>query len=199
MQNLNAPKMYIASWLLLLLMSCGGEKQSTNQNNMEMTTMDFSTTILVDQKPEEVFQAIMNIRGWWSEEIEGGTSQLNDEFFYHYKDIHLTKMKLVEVVPSQKLVWLVLENQFSFTQDQREWVGNRLVFEITPKNGQTEVRFTQEGLVPDYECYKVCHDGWTNYIEKSLYDLITTGKGSPNPKDGEGFNAELADKWKINR
>lgn len=165
----------------------------------ETTTTDFTTVIMVDQSPAEVYQAITNIRGWWSEEIEGGTTQLGDEFFYHYQDIHLCKMRLIEAVPDQKLVWLVLENQFSFTQDQREWVGNQLVFEIAPKNGKTEIRFTQVGLVPTYECYKVCYDGWTNYIGKSLYQLITTGKGSPNPKDGDGFNAELADKWKIKR
>jgi hypothetical protein len=27
--------------------------------------------------------------------------------------------------------------------------------------------------------------------------LIATGKGNPNPKDKDGFNAELAEKWKL--
>jgi hypothetical protein len=52
--------------------------------------------------------------------------------------------------------------------------------------------------VPGYECYKVCYDAWGNYIKSSLYNFITTGKGQPNPKDKDGFNAELAAKWKIN-
>jgi hypothetical protein len=33
-----------------------------------MTTSDFATAIMVDQTPEEVFNAINNVRGWWSEE-----------------------------------------------------------------------------------------------------------------------------------
>ncbi|MEO6548620.1 MAG: hypothetical protein ABIN94_11495 [Ferruginibacter sp.] len=46
-----------------------------------------------------------------------------------------------------------------------------------------QIRFTHLGLVPEYECFEVCRDAWTNYIQKSLYNLITTGKGQPNGKD----------------
>ena len=30
-------------------------------------------------------------------------------------------MKLIEVVPNKKVVWLVLDNHFNFTEDQSEW------------------------------------------------------------------------------
>jgi hypothetical protein len=93
-------------------------------------------------------------------------------------------------------VWLVLENQFDFTKDKTEWNGNRIVFEISDKEKKTELRFTQEGLVPAYECYDVCRNAWTSYIQGSLKDLITTGKGKPNAKEG-GLNEELIDKWKL--
>ncbi len=145
-----------------------------------MTTSDFTTTFTVDQTPKEVFKAITNPRGWWSEEIEGSTEKLNDEFNYHYEDIHLAKMKLIEVVPDKKVVWLVLDNQFKFTKDKNEWKGNKIVFEITEKNNETQLQFTQFGLVPEYECFEVCKEGWTNYIQNSLQSLITTGKGLPN-------------------
>ncbi len=159
---------------------------------------DFSTTISVDQTPAEVFNAVNNVRAWWSEEIEGGTKNLNDEFLYHYKDVHICKMKLVEVIPNKKVVWLVMDNHFSFTSDKSEWVNTKIIFEISEKDGKTQLRFTHEGLVPEYECYQVCFDAWTSYIQGSLKNLIVTGKGKPNGKEG-GLNAELIEKWGLHK
>jgi hypothetical protein len=58
------------------------------------------------------------------------------------------------------------------------------------------MQFTHEGLVPEHECYSVCQDAWTSYIQGSLKSLITTGKGKPNAKAG-GLNAELVEKWGL--
>ena len=149
---------------------------------MQKTTADFSTTVLVDQNPEAAFNAINNVRGWWSEEIEGGTEKLNDEFSYHYEDVYRCKMRIIESVPNEKVVWLVLENYFKFTKDENEWTGNKIVFEITEEGSKTKVQMTQLGLVPQYECFDVCRDSWTNYIQNSLRNLIVTGKGKPNGK-----------------
>ncbi|MHA4811101.1 SRPBCC family protein [Flavitalea flava] len=162
-----------------------------------MKTSDFNITLLIDKSPEEAFKAITNIRGWWSEEIEGDTDNLNGEFIYHYKDIHFCKMKLIELVPGRKAIWLVQDNYFKFTKDKSEWKGTKLVFTITPKHNQTEISFTHEGLVPHYECYEICTTSWANYISSSLQSLITTGKGEPNSKENDKFNAELVEKWKL--
>ncbi len=158
-----------------------------------MTTPDFTTTFVVDQTPEEVFTAINNVHGWWSEEIEGSTEKLNDEFTYHYKDFHIFKMKLIEVIPNEKVVWLVLDNHFKFTKDKSEWNGNKIIFEITEKDNKTQLQFTQLGLVPEYECYDICKDAWINYIQNSLPSLITTGKGQPNARESE-FDEQLLKK-----
>lgn len=157
---------------------------------------DFTTTIVVDQSPEDVFNAVNNVRGWWSESVEGITDQLNEEFLYYYKDVHISKMKIVEFIPFKKVVWLVLENHFSFTNDNTEWNGNRIIFDISRNGDKTALQFTQLGLVPAYECYDVCRDAWTSYIQGSLHNLITTGKGKPNAKEG-GLNAELIEKWQL--
>lgn len=162
-----------------------------------MTAKDYTATLLVSKSPQEVYTAASNFRGWWSEEIEGPTDVLNETFFYHYKDIHLCKMKLVEALPGKRLVYLVTENEFNFIKDKSEWVNTTLIFDIAAEGTQTKITFTHEGLVPAYECYPVCNEAWTGYITQSLKDYIETGKGHPNPKDAEGFNAELAKKWGL--
>ena len=177
-------------------MACknGIRENITNQKNTTMATADFTTTIVVDETPEKVFHAVTDPRGWWSEEIEGSTAKLNDEFTYHYKDVHISKMKLIEVIPNQKVVWLVRDNYFDFTKDKSEWNGTKVIFEISEQDNKTQLRFTHLGLVPEYECYSICRDAWTNYIKNSLRSLITTGIGQPNPKEG-GFNEQLLENY----
>ena len=152
-----------------------------------MTNQDFTTTFSVEQSPEKVFNAITNVRGWWSEEIEGATDKLGAEFIYHYEDVHRCKMKITEFVPGERIVWLVLDNYFNFTEDKTEWKDTQVIFEVSRKGDKSEIRFTHAGLVPKYECFHVCSNAWGSYINGSLRSLITTGKGKPNQKEkGDG-------------
>ena len=131
-----------------------------------METTDFTTTLLVDQTPEQAFKAITNVRGWWSEEIEGNTEKLNDEFTYHYEDVHYCQIKLMEVIPNQKVVWFVKYNYFKFTKDRSEWTGTKMSFEISEKDNKTEIRVTHHGLVPEFECYDICSNAGRNTFSK---------------------------------
>jgi len=164
-----------------------------------MSSKNFTTTILVDQAPQDVFKAVNNVRGWWSENIDGDTDKLNAMFLYHYKDVHACKIKITELIPGKKVVWQVLENHFNFINDDTEWKGDDIVFDISKKGKQTQLQFTQMGLTSADECYNVCYDAWTGFIANSLDKLISTGKGEPTPKDKDGaFNEELIEKWKLN-
>jgi hypothetical protein len=161
-----------------------------------MSANDFTTTITTTRTAEEAFSAINNVRGWWSENIEGSTDRSGAEFLYAYKDVHGCKMRIVELVPSRRVKWKVLNNHFSFTNDKSEWVGTHIIFDIAEKEGKTEIRFTHEGLVPAYECFAVCSDAWTSYIQGSLKNLIETGEGKPNTREHD-LNAELVEKWGL--
>jgi hypothetical protein len=150
--------------------------------------LNFTTSFLVDQTPREVFNAVTNVRGWWSEDIEGATSQLNDEFVYEVKDLHYCKMQVIEVVPDKTVAWLVKYNYFHFVKDKSEWTGTKVRFAISQEGNQTRLHFTHEGLVPAFECYGVCSPAWTNYVQGSLLPLITTGKGRPNQREHVSFD-----------
>lgn len=140
----------------------------------------YTTSFMVDQTPDEAYAAINNVRGWWSQEIDGDTDRLGI-FNYHYKDVHRCTIQITELVPGEKVAWHVVDNHFNFIADKNEWVDTDIVFEISRKGDQTEVRFTHVGLVPAYECYDVCSNAWGSYITGSLRNLIATGKGQPNP------------------
>jgi hypothetical protein len=141
-----------------------------------MKKQDFTTTIVVDQTPHQVFTAINNPRAWWSGEITGSTDQLNDEFTYRYEDLHLSKQRIVEMVPDQKVVWLVTESQINYAEDKKEWTDTKIIFEISEQGNKTQLRFTHLGLVPEVECFDSCSNSWSQLVQQGLFSLITTGK-----------------------
>jgi uncharacterized protein YndB with AHSA1/START domain len=141
---------------------------------------DFKIVLNVTKTPEEVFDAVTNVRGWWSTSLKGSSAKLNDEFLYRYKDMHTSKQKLVEVIPGKKVVWLVSDSKLSFVEHKNEWDGTRISFDITPKNGKTELVFTHQGLTPESECFEACSGGWNHYVHQSLLPLITEGEGNPD-------------------
>lgn len=142
-----------------------------------MATTDFTTTILVDQTPKQVFDAINNVSAWWQGEVLGESKNLNDEFTYRFGSFHFSKQKLIEVIPEKKVVWLIIDSQLDFVKDKKEWNNTRIIFEITPRGAKTELKFTHSGLVPKIECYGDCSNAWTQLVQQSLLSLILTGKG----------------------
>ena len=142
----------------------------------EMAGADINYTLLVDQTPEEAFNAVNNVRGWWTGDIQGSTDKLNDEFTYRYKDIHYSKQKITEFIPGKKIVWLVTDSSLDFLKNKSEWNDTKITFDIAKKGGKTEVRFTHLGIAPGVECYDKCSNAWGSYINNSLRNLITKGK-----------------------
>lgn len=153
---------------------------------------NFTTSFTVPQSPDEVFAAINNVRGWWSKAVEGTTDKLGAEWNYHYKDVHRLTMQVTDLIPGKKVAWKVLDNYFNFTKDETEWIGNELIFDIVENGDQTEVRFTQVGLVPEYECFDICSNAWGVYITQSLRNLIMTGEGQPNQEEERGWAEQAA-------
>jgi hypothetical protein len=151
-----------------------------------------AATMTVDRTPEEVFEAVTNVRGWWSENIIGDTVAVGDEFVFTDDSafpgetaradtgIRFARFQLTEVVPGRRMVWHVVDSHLAFIAEHDEWTDTRAVFDITGDVHGTTLRFTHEGLTAaESACFESCSRGWTFYITQSLPQLITTGTGQP--------------------
>jgi uncharacterized protein YndB with AHSA1/START domain len=141
---------------------------------------DFTITLLVGATPQQAFDAIVNPRAWWGQDIEGDTDRPGAEWTYRYKDMHFSRQRNVEMIPASKVTWHVVDASMSFIEDKAEWKDTRIVFELEPQGDMTAIRFTHVGLQPTVECFDICSDTWTGLITGSLKKLIETGSGDPD-------------------
>jgi hypothetical protein len=142
-----------------------------------MAATDFSITILTEQSQQEVFKAVNDVRSWWSgyhsEEIKGNTEHLGDEFsFSAAGGEHYSEQKLIEVIPYEKIVWVITYSKLNFLKKKDEWTGSKVIFEISTTDNKTQLKFTHQGLTAENECYESCAPGWTLYIQNRLVPLI---------------------------
>ncbi len=142
----------------------------------------FNATIVVDNTPEEVFAAVADVRGWWSEDVIGDTAELGDEFVFMDAGIRFCRFRLTEVEPARRVVWHVVDAYLGFIEEHDEWTGTDAIFEITPTGTGTSLRFIHRGLMTSSACYAACSKGWSFYIHESLPMLLETGMGRPIPK-----------------
>jgi hypothetical protein len=176
---------YITSSLRNLITTGKGQPnpiEAVVDQARQMRGQDYTTSIIVDQSPQQIFEAVNRVRDWWSEDIEGQTDQPGAEFTFHSGDSHHSTQKITEWVPNEKVVWHVTGSQLNFVSDKSEWKDTDIIFEIARKDDKTELRFTHAGLVPALACYDDCSDGWSFLINQSLFNLITNGRGNPTGK-----------------
>ena len=147
---------------------------------------DLTMSFTVEQTPQQVFDAVNDVRSWWSGNIVGDTSTVGAEWTYSVPDIHFSKLRNTELVPAERVSWLVLDSHLSFIEDKEEWTGTTVRFDITTEsaepayNPRTRLTFTHEGLNAAHECYEVCHTAWGQYILGSLRTRIQDGTGQPD-------------------
>ncbi len=147
-----------------------------------MKEQNYTASITVDVTPHEVFKSINDVATWWTDDLEGSSQKLNDEFTVHFGDVHVSTQKLFEVIPDKKVVWLVTDSKLNFVKDKQEWKNTKISFELSYQDNKTTIHFTHVGLAPHVECYNSCSKGWDYFIKGSLFKLLTEGKGNPGFK-----------------
>jgi len=174
----------------------------------------YSVAIGLTKSAQEIFNHLLHdVSKFWPEELEGECSHLNDEFVFQTGDSHYSKNKVVELEPDKKLVWLVTESIRK--TDNFDWSGTKMIFTLTPKENQTLLQFTYDGIVQEHEsdrlaqiCDFVVKEKLYNFIEsfsvsielsQSPQHVFNCIKDVPNwwSKDYEGSSKQLDDEFII--
>lgn len=143
-----------------------------------MDNNSFRTVIMVNASPAEAIQKINQVSGWWAKKVKGPSQNLNDAFTVDFGSTWVD-FQITELIPNKKVIWKVTGCNLQWIGNKKEWNGTEVIFEVTDVNGTTRIDFTHAGLVPSFECYEDCREGWTGHVTESLLKFINEGKGMP--------------------
>jgi hypothetical protein len=139
---------------------------------------DYHATLKTGLSLGQIEKAISNVAAWWTENVKGSAGKLNDEFTVYFGETFV-KFRITEYVSEEIIVWTVTDCHLHWLNDKTEWTNTHIVWELSKKDGQTQVDMTHLGLRPQVECYDTCVKGWDQYVKMSLFELLNTGKGKP--------------------
>jgi hypothetical protein len=120
-------------------------------------TVSYSVAIELSKSPAEVFDHLIDLSKWWPEGFEGDSLQINSEFIFKTGASHYSKNKVVEFVPTRKIIWLTTESLRK--TDNFDWTGTKMIFELTPKNDGTLLTSTYKVLFLIMNM-----TGWSRYV-----------------------------------
>ncbi len=176
-------------------------------------TVKYTVSIEVMKCPNTVFNHIIELSKWWVEEFVGEEIKLNSEFIFKIGNTHFSKNKVIDFVLDKKFVWLTKESKR--TSDNFDWSGTKMIFDLSPQNDGTIIKFTYDGVVFENEkkrlkeiCDYCIKDLLYKYIEsftvlikvsKSPQEVFTDLKDVTKwwSKDFEGNCSQLNDEFVI--
>ena len=142
---------------------------------------NFSSSISAKISADEAMKRINNVPGWWGITFSGNSEKQNDQFIVKMTRDSFFNFTVAEMIPGKRVVWLITDCYMPWYQDKKEWANTKLIFDVTEKDGVTDLKFTHEGLTPEVECYKDCETGWNHWIKTSLFSYFTKGEGVFRP------------------
>lgn len=141
----------------------------------------YTKTIPFEKPAQQVFEALTNsIPKWWTELFEGASNKQGQTFTIRFGANIFKTMSVEELSTNKKVVWKVSDSLIDLPdlKNKTEWIGTKIVWEITQNGEKTELKLTHFGLTPQVECYDICQGGWEQFIY-SLTEYINTGIGKP--------------------
>lgn len=142
---------------------------------------NFRQQLLIAATPAAVYQALATqagLRGWWTETCTAN-AKVGGLATFEFGQVRKV-MRIEKLDPNREVRWSCLEADIAGHGLRRgdEWVGTEMVFKLTPQGDSTRLDFEHIGLTPALECYQLCNDGWTHFMN-SLRRLAEDGRGTP--------------------
>jgi uncharacterized protein YndB with AHSA1/START domain len=151
---------------------------NTNISNATTADQDFTSVTTIAAGPERVLAALTTtegVAGWWGT-TSGSAGAVGDVLEVGFGTSRVITMDVASLEPG-RVEWFVKRAPFT-----PEWDGTSIVFELGPSDDGTELHFRHVGLTPRFECYEMCHAGWTHYLA-SLAAYAEHGVGDPYRED----------------
>jgi len=147
---------------------------------MDDAMHDIMHLIKIHASSERVYQAITTadgIRQWWTRDAAidakvGGAGE-----FGFYGKRFVAKVTVEELSATNRVRWKVTNSA---------WPGNDIEFNLKADGNDTTLLFAHRGFPRADEGYASATTRWGFYL-LSLKRYLQTGKGTPNPDDGEGL------------
>ena len=144
-----------------------------------MINNNYHSSISTSVSPQVAFDKICRVSEWWATNFEGKSEKLNDVFTVRFKNDDMYTCKISQIIPDEKIVWDVIDAYQSWHDNHTEWVGTKILWEVYTQENVTHVKMTHLGLVPEFECFEKCNQGWNYLIDQSLQKLLNDNEGMP--------------------
>jgi uncharacterized protein YndB with AHSA1/START domain len=141
--------------------------------------VDIRHRVVMAAPRQQVFEAVATTAGigeWWTRDGARGESEEGGKLqFFFGQPEPAAVMEVARLDPPGQVRWNCIEGA-------DEWVGTRIVFDLTPDHDQTVVLFTHADWRSPSELMAHCSARWA-YFLLSLKSYLETGKGTPFPDD----------------
>jgi uncharacterized protein YndB with AHSA1/START domain len=141
--------------------------------------VDIKHRVVISAPLESVYEAVATTEGiseWWTRDgVRGESSEGSRLQFFFGQPEPAAVMEVTRLDPNGHVNWNCVEGQ-------EEWVGTKLVFDLTGKDDETVVLFTHADWREPVEFMAHCSARWA-YFLLSLKSYLEFGTGTPFPDD----------------
>ena len=160
-------------------------KQSEKLEDYVMKTANdlagYQYDLVIAAPRAKVYQALTTVeglQGWWTRTCDVGTSVGAKSTFRFGPNFKV--MEIERLQPDTEVRWRCVDSNLQVPGVTRphEWIGTSVVFQLENAPRGTRLSLEHVGLVPEFECYEICVDGWQRFLG-SLEAYVITGHGAP--------------------